>query len=374
MSKLRVGIIGLGFIGMAKHMPALATLSDELEVVGFCDLQLERAEAARSTYGSADSYTTTDWRKIVDDPSLDVVHVCTWNRTHCEFTVAALNAGKHVMCEKPMALTGAEARQMVDAAKANDRKLTVGYQYRLRRDAQFLRRAVDEGRLGEIYHAKAHAVRRRGVPIWGCFMDKDKQGGGPLVDLGGHALDLALWYMGNYEVASVSGSVFSKLRDKPEGNIGGEWDPTAFTVEDSAFGYITMKNGACVFLEAAWALNVKESREACVTLAGVDGGAELAQTGLVWTPTLNHVVGGELVTTAPDFGGEYFGTESRSGDSPFLELGAREARLWVDAIKNDGQPLVRAEQACVVTEVLDAVYRSAATGQTVRFDPEPAVA
>ena len=276
MAKLRVGIIGLGFIGTAKHLPGLASVSDEVEVVGFCDIVEERAEKARREYGSADAFVTTDWHDIVNDASLDIVHVCTWNVTHREITVAALEAGKHVMCEKPMAVTGEEARDMVAAAKAAGRKLTIGYQYRFRQDNQFLRKVVDEGRLGEIYHARAHAVRRRGVPTWGVFTDKSKQGGGPLIDIGTHALDLALWYMGNYEVASVTGSVFHKLATKPAGNIGGPWDPATFDVEDSAFGYITMKNGATIFLEASWALNVKRSRESCVTLVGTEGGADRA--------------------------------------------------------------------------------------------------
>jgi predicted dehydrogenase len=366
VSKLRVGIIGLGFIGTAKHLPGLASVADEVDVVGFCDLVEERASKARQEHGSADAYVTTDWHDIVNDESLDVVHVCTWNVSHREITVAALEAGKHVLCEKPMAVTGEEARAMVAAAKAANRKLSVGYQYRWRQDNRFLRNVVDEGRLGEIYHARAHAVRRRGVPIWGAFTDKSKQGGGPLIDLGTHALDLALWYMGNYDVASVTGVVNYKLGDKPEGNMAGPWDPSTFEVEDSAFGFVRMKNGATIFLEAAWALNVTHSREACVTLAGTEGGAENIQIGGDYEVTLNSVVGKDLVTTAPDFKGAYFGASGAQGGG-FAVLGSMEAQQWIRAIKEDTDPLVLPEQACVVTEILDAIYRSSESGVPVTF-------
>ncbi len=366
MPKLRVGIVGLGFIGTAKHLPGLASLPDEVEVAAFCDLEIERAEAARAQYGADGASVTKDWHDLVGDDSLDLIHVCTWNTSHCEITVAALEAGKHVMVEKPMAVTGEEARKMVETAQRTGKKLTVGYQYRFRQDNQFLRKVVDEGRLGEIYHAKAHGVRRRGVPIWGCFMDKTKQGGGPLIDLGTHALDLALWYMDNYEVDTVTGSVFHKLRDKPEGNMAGPWDPSDFEVEDSAFGYVTMKNGATVFLEAAWALNVRRSREACVTLAGTEGGADTEQFGGDYVATVNSVVGNQLVETSPDFKGAYFGASGSAG-SGFTVLGAAEAAQWIRAVRTDTDPLVLPEQACVVTEVLDAIYRSAESGTTVRF-------
>lgn len=366
MGKLRVGIIGLGFIGTSKHLPGLASVSDEVDVVGFCDLEEGKALKAKEEFGSSDAYVTTNWHDIVGDDTLDVVHVCTWNVSHKEITVAALESGKHVLCEKPMAVTGAEAREMLAAVQASGRKLSVGYQYRFRQDNQFLRKVVDEGRLGEIYHARAHAVRRRGVPIWGAFTDKSKQGGGPLIDLGTHALDLALWYMGNYEVESVSGQVYHMLRDKPEGNMAGPWEPATFEVEDSAFGFVKMKNGATIFLEAAWALNVRHSREACVTLAGTEGGADNVQIGGEYEAAVNSVAGGQLVMTEPDFKGSYFGASASAGGG-FTILGSLEAEQWIRAIRDDREPLVLPEQAAVVTEILDAIYTSAASGRPVAF-------
>jgi predicted dehydrogenase len=369
MAKLRIGIVGVGFIGTQKHLVGLAQHADRCEVVAFCDLDLERAEAAMKEFGSADAYVTADYRELLADESIDVVHVCTWNISHCEITCAALEAGKHVLCEKPMAITGAEARRMVETAERTGKKLSVGYQYRFRRESQFLRKAVDEGRLGEIYAATAHAVRRRGVPIWGVFADKSKQGGGPLIDLGGHAIDLALWYMDNYEVESVMGTVNYKLGDKPEGNMAGPWDPATYTVEDSAFGFVRFTNGASLVVEAAWALNVQESREACVTLCGTDGGADTVQAkgSADLVATLNNVQGGELVKTSPESGAAYFGAGG-TALTGFSYMGGLEADSWLTAIIDDTDPYVTAEQACVVSEILDAIYTSAESGKPVYFN------
>lgn len=366
--KLRVGIIGLGFIGSMKHVVGLAQHGDLAEMVAFCDLEEDRAQKACDEYGSADAYVTTDYHDLLKDESIDVVHVCTWNTTHCQITCDALEAGKHVLVEKPMAVTGEDARLMVETAKRTGKKLSVGFQYRFRNESQFLRQVVDAGQLGEIYAAKAHAVRRRGVPIWGVFTDKEKQGGGPLIDLGGHAIDLALWYMDNYEVAQVSGVVNYKLGDKPEGNMAGPWDPETYTVEDSAFGFVTFKNGASLFVEAAWALNVQDSREGCVTLCGTEGGADTVQApaGSDLVTTLNSVQGGALVKTQPAVGAAYFGAPGEAMGG-FAYMGGLEAESWLKAIINDTDPYVTAEQACVVTEILAAIYESAQTGQPVIF-------
>lgn len=358
MGKFRVGIIGVGFIGTLKHLEGLKANAELCDIVAICDLVPERSEKARVNF-APDAYTTTDWHDVVNDASIDVVYVCTWNVSHCEITCAALEAGKHVMCEKPMAVTGEEARKMVATARRTGKRLTIGYQNRFREDAQFLRGAVDAGELGEIYVAKAHAVRRRGVPTWGVFTDKDKQGGGPLIDIGTHALDLALWYLGEYEVASVTGSVYSKLRDKPQGNPGGGWDPETFSVEDSAFGYVKLRNGATIFLEAAWALNVKNPREAAVTLIGTEGGAEIERGASGYEASLNKVLANRMITSEP--------SASSPGSDGFTTLGTIETRQWLEAVRDDHDALVVPEQACVVTEVLEAIYASAASGETVRF-------
>src|SRR5690625_5281712 len=272
---VRVGIIGCGNIAFQKHLPSLGKLRDEVSLVGFCDIVKERADKAAAEYGVEEATVYEDYKKLLQDESIDVVQVLTPNVSHSYITVDALEAGKHVMCEKPMAINAKEAKEMVEAAKRTGKKLTIGYQNRFRSDSTLLKDACSTGDLGEIYFAKAHAVRRRGVPTWGVFMNKEAQGGGPLIDIGTHALDLTLWMMDNYEPDLVVGSTFQKLKDKPEGNIFGPWNPAEYEVEDSAFGYIKMKNGATIFLESSWALNMINTKEAQVTLSGTEAGAEM---------------------------------------------------------------------------------------------------
>lgn len=165
--KLQVGVIGCGGIANQKHFPALTSQADKCEIVAFCDILIERAEEAAKKYGIDGAKVYKDYNDLLSDPEIDVVHVCTPNVSHCPITVAAFGAGKHVLCEKPMAATTEDAKKMMDAWKKSGKKFTIGYQNRFRPDAQMLKRTCEEGKLGEVYFAKAHAVRRRAVPTWG---------------------------------------------------------------------------------------------------------------------------------------------------------------------------------------------------------------
>jgi predicted dehydrogenase len=363
MNKLRIGVIGCGFIANSKHLPALKRYDTLCEVTAFCDIKPERAEKAKAEFGAEGSYACTDYQKLLDDKSLDVIHVCTPNVTHRKITCGALEAGKHVMCEKPMAITSAEAKAMLETAKKCGKKLTIGYQNRFRDDALFLRKAIDDGRLGEIYYAQAHAIRRRCVPTWGVFTDKALQGGGPLIDLGTHALDLTLWYMDNYDIDSVTGSVFYKMADKFEANLCGPWDPAKYEVEDSAFGFIKMKNGATINLYASWVLNTLDVREACTTLCGKEGGAEMRMDDNQYSCTLNYTEGGKLTQSSPNFKDIIIFGPGIAPESP----GDREAKQWLYAILENKEPLVKPEQALVVTQILESIYQSAAANRQLTF-------
>ena len=355
----KVGIVGCGGIANGKHLPALKKLAN-VKIVAFCDIIKERAEQAAAEYGSEDTKVYTDYRKLVALKSLDVVHVLTPNRSHAPITIAALESGKHVMCEKPMAKTAADARAMLDAARKSGKKLTIGYQSRHRSDSMYLKQLIEEGALGEIYYAKAHAVRRRAVPTWGVFLNEEEQGGGPLIDIGTHALDLTLWEMNNYQPAYVVGTTYRKLADTENAaNIWGPWDPKKFTVEDSAFGFITMKNGATILLEASWALNTLDVDEAKTTLCGTKGGADM-KDGL----RINGEKLGRTYITKPDLS---------SGGAAFYEGISQEpheleAMRFYQAIENDTDPVVLPEQAYVVTQILEAIYTSARTGKPVYFE------
>jgi len=365
MEKLRFGIIGCGGIANVKHLPALDTFKDEIELVYFCDTVLERAQEVAKKYGTKDAKYCEDYHELLEDETIDVVHVLTPNVNHCPITCDALEAGKHVLCEKPMAISYEEGKKMLDTAKRTGKKLTIGYQNRFRKDTRQMYELVRSGELGEIYFAKAHGVRRRGVPTWGVFPDKSKQGGGPLIDIGTHPLDMTLWLMDNYRPVSVLGQTFQKLKDHPEGNKFGPWDSNTFETEDSAFGLIRMENGATIYLEAAWAINMLNCKDAMVTLCGTLGGSEMF--GDNWDNrgylVTNKVAQGQLVDVQPAETAGVYGFDGVDMTDPKI----MEARQWIDAIKNDTQPLVKPEEALVVTRILEAIYQSAETGKAVYF-------
>ena len=188
MARLKLGIIGCGGIANGKHLPSLKAI-DRADIVAFCDLVVERAEKAAKEYGVPGAKVYTDYHELLKDESIDVVYVLTPNRSHADISIDALNAGKHVMCEKPMAKCAADARRMVEAAKKSGKKLTIGYQHRQKAESQYVKACIERGDLGEIYYAKAYAIRRRGTPNWGVFLNEYEQGGGPLIDIGTHSLD-----------------------------------------------------------------------------------------------------------------------------------------------------------------------------------------
>ena len=215
--------------------------------------------------------------------------------------------------------------------------------------------------MGEIYYAKALALRRRAVPTWGVFLNEYEQGGGPLIDIGTHALDLTLWMMDNYKPKMVVGSVFKKLGDQKEsGNAWGDWDPKEYTVEDSAFGYIVMENGATIVLESSWALNILDVQEAATVLCGTKAGADM-KDGL----RINNVKYNKQNIEKPDLsaGGVAF-FDGAGGGAP-QEI---EAQIFYNAIKNGTDVVVKPEQAFVVTQILEAIYESAKTGKPVYLD------
>lgn len=360
MNKLKIGIIGCGGIANGKHMPSLARL-DNVEMVAFCDIIKERAEKAAKKFGTDNAAVYTDYKELLKDSSIDVIHVCTPNREHSFITIDSLEAGKHVMCEKPMAKTYAEALEMLNAAKRTGKKLSIGYQNRQTPEAQYLKATCDNDELGEIYYAKAHAIRRRAVPTWGVFLNEEEQGGGPLIDIGTHALDLTLWMMNNYKPKMVVGTTYRKLADQTDtGNAWGDWNPKEYTVEDSAFGFVTMENGATIVLESSWALNTLDVHEAQTSLCGTKAGADMLD-GV----RINGVKHGKQYVESPNLqsGGVAF-NDATANESP----ADREARLWIDAIINDTDPVVKPEQAIVVTQILEAIYESAKTGKPVYFN------
>ncbi len=359
MRKVKIGIVGCGGIANNKHLPAIQK-NGNFEIIAFCDIVEERALEAKKKYGTEDARVYTDYTELVKETELEAVYVLTPNKSHAAISVAAMKADKHVMCEKPMAKSYADAKLMLDTAKETGKLLTIGYQNRYRQDSKYLKTACDNGDLGDIYYARAHAVRRRAVPTWGVFLNEEEQGGGPLIDIGTHALDLTLWMMDNYEPESVMGSVYRKLADQTDqGNAFGPWDPKEFTVEDSAIGFIKMKNGATIHLEASWALNTLEVDEAKTSLCGTKAGADM-KDGL----RINRVQYDKQLVEIPDLktGGVAF-FSGQSEDPADIEQ-----KVFYNAITKGEDLVVKPEQAIAVTRILEAIYESARTGKSVYFD------
>lgn len=357
---VKIGIIGCGGIANGKHMPSLKKIKN-VQMVAFCDIIEERAVKAAEEYGVEGAKVYTDYKELLKDRDIEVVHVCTPNRSHAFISIDAMEAGKHVMCEKPMAKTYKEAQEMLDASERTGMKLTIGYQSRWRADSLYLKKMCEDGELGEIYYGKAIALRRRAVPTWGVFLNEYEQGGGPLIDIGTHALDLTLWMMDNYKPKMVVGTTFEKLKNQKDcGNAWGDWDPKKFTVEDAAFGFIVMENGATIMLESSWALNIRNPKEAITMICGTEGGADMFD-GL----NINFIKNGRQCILKPDLtaGGVAFYDGDGDEDPSVLE-----ARAWLDAVVNDHEPRTKASQALVVTQILEAIYESAKTGKPVYFD------
>ncbi len=356
---VKVGIIGCGGIANGKHMPSLKTVPN-VRMVAFCDIIVEKAEKAAREYGTPDAKVYQDYHDLLADPEIEVVHVLTPNREHAQISIDAMYAGKHVMCEKPMAKTAADAHRMAEVAKETGKKLTIGYQSRQKPEVIYAKQMADAGELGEIYYANCYALRRRGTPNWGVFLNEEEQGGGPLIDIATHSLDLTLYVMNNYEPAMVVGKTHKKLEHPEEGNIWGPQGVKETPLEESAAAMIVMKNGATIMLETSWALNIDTPIETSFRLCGSKAGLAVLNDKL----TVNSVKYGRLVQEEVDTkagGVAFYVGESKTPQ-------AREAQQWIRAVVEDTQPTVLPEQAAVVSDILEAIYTSSKTGKPVYFD------
>ncbi len=356
--KLKVGIIGCGNIAWEKHLPNLKA-HEAVDLVAFHDHNGDLAQKSLAAFGSDHAKVYGSAEDLLAS-GIDVVHICTPNSTHAPLSIAALNQGLHVLCEKPMAMNLDEAKAVQKAVHGSGKKYSLGCQNRFRRDSLYLKALGDADYFGHIYHAKAHAIRRRAVPVWGKFLSKEAQGGGPLIDIGVHALDLTFWLMDNFDPLYVSGMTYQEL-GKQEGlfNSFGPWDPAAFEVEDSAFAFIVMKNGATVLLESSWALNSLHLGEAKTTLCGTKAGADM-DDGL----RINGDQNGTLFTLHPNLDSsslEYY-DDSKNDPMPV------EIKSWIDSILTDQDPCVTVDQSLAVMKVIDAIYKSAERKAPVFID------
>jgi predicted dehydrogenase len=345
LDTIGIGIIGSGGIARAAHMPAYCALQEQgVRMVAVADVSEEAAQRAAAEFDVPHVYD--DYRDLLKRNDIHAVSVCTPNFLHLHPTVEALKAGKHVLVEKPLAMNAREGRQMVEAARRTGRKLQVGFMQRFGAGPQALKRFIDAGDMGDVYYARAHALRRRGIPAWGVFTQKEKQGGGPLIDIGVHILDLTLWLMGHPKPVSASGMTYTKFGTRA-GLVGlmGQWDPEKYTVEDYGIGFVRFDNGATLTLEASFAANL-EKDVFNTDLMGTEGGGSTSPLRMFFERNQT------LIDATPVF-------------LPNVKMHEAEIRAFVQSIREDSPVLVPGEQGLAVTEILDAIYRSGQEGREV---------
>lgn len=347
---LKLGLIGTGGICHA-HADGYKRLSDRVEFTACCDIDIDKARRFAEEYDIPRYYGSCE--EMLAAEKLDICSVTTWNSAHAECTIAALNAGCHVICEKPMAMNADEARAMKAAADKNGKLLMLGFVRRHGRDAKAALDFYNKGFLGDVYYAKATYLRRNGFP-GGWFGDKSRSGGGPLIDLGVHVIDLTRYVMGNPKAVSVYGATFDKLGARSELS-NGEWNASTkeapiFTVEDLAVAMIRFENGCVLNVETSFNLNMK-ARSNAIELFGDKAGISLDPFEL-YTVVDNHIADISL-PDSPDFN--------------FSRDFMVEIRNFVDSVEGKATCIAPAEDGVELMKILDGIYESARIGKAVEL-------
>jgi predicted dehydrogenase len=349
--KLKVGFIGLGGIAHT-HVPGW-NASPYTEVVAGSDINPEVFPVWKDKHGL--SKFSTDPAEILNDPEIDIVDICTPNMFHTAQTIAALQAGKHVLCEKPLAPTPAEIRQMIAARDQSGRLLMTAQHFRYRGISQAVKAEIDTGALGEIYHARAWMLRRSGLPLSPTFIYKRNSGGGPCIDIGVHILDTTLWLMGHPKPVAVSGVARTALAHHPGAftSWGRKPVPADIDVEDFAAAFVRFDNGATLVLETSWLLHHNVAGEdSHIWLYGTEGGCEWPQAAFTHNDYANRqLVNRSLVLTQDT-----------------LEPHALECFEFARAVAEGLPSPVPPEESLYVQVILDGIYRSQAAGAEVKVN------
>ena len=364
---LRVAVIGAGMIANAGHLPAWKN-QPGAEIVAVADLEEANARATALRYGIPSVYT--DVGEMLGRQRPDLVIVCSPNHYHKEHALAALRAGAHVLCEKPLATSCADAVEMFQAAEAAGKILYVGQNLRFFNVIAAAKDFAARGELGEIYHADTICMRRRGVPTWGRFHIKKDSDGGPLWDIGVHMLDSMLWVMGNPRVLAATGMTYAKLANRDEGLITSladsgapvgvftprPYDYREFDVEDMAVGLLRLEGDATITLKISWAANVPDGAGGTLIL-GTQGGLQL-DPELRWLKVVKNM-GRYQVDVTPKVPAD--------PDVPFFGHW-KQAEHVINVIRGAEPPRVQRAEALNVIRALEALYRSAAERREVRLD------
>jgi len=353
MSILKIGVIGAGSISES-HLNAYKE-NKEVEIFAICDLNKERAEAAAQKYGASHVYT--DYNELLANPEIVAVSICTWNNTHAPISKAAVQAGKHVLVEKPLCRTVEEALDLQEAVRASGKILQVGFVRRYDPNAQMLNKFIQNGDVGEIYYAKASSIRRLGNP-GGWFSDVERSGGGPLIDIGVHVIDLCWYMMGRPKVKSVSGNTYNKLGNR--NNIenlnfykAADYNAELNTVEDMTNALIRFENGASLMVDVSFTIHAKKD-EMIVKLFGTKGGLEVDPEVSIITEKYNTILNVEPQVNSKGF--------------HFSQAFQAEIDHFVNCVQTGSEPISPVEDGVEIMKILRGIYESAATGKEVHFN------
>ena len=347
---LKVGVIGVGSISQVHIQPYLE--NKEVELVALCDINEDRLAEKGALYGVTELYN--NYKELLQNKEIDAVSICTWNNSHAEVAIAALEAGKHVLVEKPLSMTVEEALAVEVAVEKSGKILQVGFVRRHADNTKILKQFIDQDELGDIYYAKASCLRRLGNP-GGWFSDKSKSGGGPLIDLGVHMIDICWYMMGKPRPVSVSGNTYSKLGNRSNvKNLSfykaADYDPTLNDVEDLANALIRFENGASLFVDVSFSLQAKED-ELFVKLFGDKGGAEIEPELALVTEKNDTIlnVTPQIDNLSFDFAGAF----------------KNEINHFVECCIEGKETIAPVADGVEVMKMLNAVYESARTGKEV---------
>lgn len=347
---LKVGVIGGGSISEFHIKPYLK--NEAVQLVAMCDSNEQRLKKAGERYGVSNLYL--NYKEMMQNPDIDAISICTWNNTHAEIAIAALDAGKHVLVEKPLSISVEEALAVEEAVKRSGKILQIGFVRRHGTNTKLLKKFIDQDELGHIYYAKATCLRRLGNP-GGWFSNQSKSGGGPLMDLGVHMIDICWYMMGKPRPVSVSGNTYSKLGNR--NNIenlsfykAADYDASLNDVEDLANALIRFENGASLYVDVSFTLQAKED-ELYVKLFGDKGGAEI-EPELVMVTEKNNTI----LNVTPQ-------VDNLSFD--FEQAFTNEINHFVECCIEGKEPLAPVADGVEVMKMLCAIYESAKTNKEV---------
>lgn len=345
---LKVGVIGCGAIAQERHLPYWRELEEEGRIIiaGLCDAIKERPESESKLCKQAKIFT--DYVDMLKKERFDIIDICTQNRLHAPMTLTALNAGVHVLVEKPIAMNTAEAKKMVETAEKNKRKLMVAQHMRFEAGAEKLKEMVDKGVLGRVYTAEAKWLRKRGIPGWGKFHIARESRGGPLIDIGVHMMDLCFWLMGCPKPISASAKVYRMFGDRPDlfnADWGVPYNVKEFDVEDYATGLVRFENDITMQISFSWAANIPEEIYN-VTVLGDKAGLTTHPPGI--------------------YSADHSSLTRYTWDWLSKEDGHRkEIRHFTECVEEDKPVIVQPEQSLQVQKIIDALYESSKKNKEV---------